>query len=157
MISGGNRWRLYSDERLLITHCHSGAVKLSVPSCPIDYRPVTDQTEIDREAIIKQEFWPVLGNAPYSPRRLRSAHSLQSGFPSVPPHIRTSILRIYSIASIFPVSHFVLLWCTPESVQCHGILVGISEPSIGILLDLQFLSDTNCHEDGVYLTSWTLT
>ena len=24
MIVGGNRWRLYSDERLLITHCHSG-------------------------------------------------------------------------------------------------------------------------------------
>lgn len=32
MIVGGNRWRLYSDERLLITHCHSGAIKLSVPS-----------------------------------------------------------------------------------------------------------------------------
>ena len=31
MISGGNRWRLYSDERLLITHCHSGTVKLSAP------------------------------------------------------------------------------------------------------------------------------
>jgi hypothetical protein len=32
MIVGGNRWRLYSDEDLLITHCHSGAIKLSVPS-----------------------------------------------------------------------------------------------------------------------------
>ena len=29
---GGNRWRLYSDESLLITHCHSGAIKLSVPT-----------------------------------------------------------------------------------------------------------------------------
>ena len=36
MISGGNRWRLYSDERLFMPHCHSGAVKLSVPSKGID-------------------------------------------------------------------------------------------------------------------------
>jgi len=32
----GNRWRLYSDERLLITHCHSGAIKLSVPVRVVD-------------------------------------------------------------------------------------------------------------------------
>jgi hypothetical protein len=32
IISGGNRWHLYSDEHLLITHFHSGAAKLSVPA-----------------------------------------------------------------------------------------------------------------------------